>query len=108
MSIRKLSRDVSRVLTETNILNLIAQHVEQAPGTQGRKQRQYHCPFHSSDGETDHKFTLTGSRETTEAGWFRCMSCASTGNAIDFLMQYHGYTLEKAVATLMKINGGGK
>ena len=105
MSIRKLSRDIFNVLTETNILNVIAQHVEQEPGTKGRKSRQYHCPFHSSDGKDDHKFTLTGVRETTEAGWFKCISCGSRGNAIDFLMQYHGYTLEKAVETLIKING---
>jgi DNA primase len=96
-----LGKDVSTVLANVNILNLLDEHLQVGKG--GVSQSDYTCPFHKCDDKPDDGFSLAGRHlATSKPDWFKCFACGAHGNAIDFLMQYHHYTLEAAVAVLMK------
>ena len=103
-----LGKDVNTVITETNLFKLLDEHLSQ---TGSKKTRQYMCPFHDPPEKRDSfrpcdDLTLYPERDTLEPKFWKCFKCGSEGNAIDFLMTYHGYTLTQAVDTLMRMNRG--
>ena len=99
-----LGTDVSTVLVETNIHDVLNEHLQCGKGRLAI--RQYFCPFHKTEGKPDDSFSLGAWKEADEPGQFRCSRCDTKGNAIDFLMRYHHFTLEEAVDTLMRMNRG--
>ena len=101
---RNLGKDVSTVLAETNIHDVLNEHLQCGKG--GTSVRDYMCPFHKLEGKPDDSFSLNGLQMPKEPGKFRCSACDTKGNAIDFLMRYHHFTLEQAVETLMRTNRG--
>jgi DNA primase len=101
---RNLGKDVSTVLDETNIQDLLNEHLQCAKGR--ASMRDYICPFHETEGKQDDSFSLSAWKMPDEPGKFRCSRCDTKGNAIDFLMRYHHFTLEQAVDTLMRTNRG--
>lgn len=101
---RNLGKDVSTVLAETNIHDVLNEHLQCGKG--GVSVRDYTCPFHELGGHADDSFSLNGLQTPDQPGKFRCSACGARGNAIDFLILYHRFTIEQAVKSLMKPKRG--
>ncbi len=91
---RPLTDDRERVLGETDIVALIGDHVTLRP-----KGREYVglCPFHN-----DHKPSMG---VVPHKQIFHCFSCGSGGNALDFVIKYHGMSFIEALKYLAERAG---
>ncbi|KAA0259428.1 DNA primase [Deferribacter autotrophicus] len=85
---------ISTILEQANILDLISEYVELKKT--GKNYRGL-CPFHS---EKTPSFYVS-----EEKGVFHCFGCGASGNAISFVMKYHGYDFIDAVKFLAEKYG---
>jgi DNA primase len=89
-----MTDDRQRVLDATDIADLIGEHL-------ALKQRGVEfvglCPFHD-----DHSPSMA---VVPRKGIFYCFSCGAGGNAIDFMMKYHGMAFREALQALAERAG---
>lgn len=89
-----MSDDRQKVLDATDIADLVGEHLT-------LKQRGSEfvglCPFHD-----DHKPSMA---VVPRKGIFYCFSCGAGGNAIDFMMKYHGMGFREALQSLAERAG---
>lgn len=81
--------DRRKVLEATDIVRLIGEHLTLRP--KGREHVGL-CPFHD-----DHKPSMC---VVPHKHMFHCFSCGAGGNAIDFMMKFHGMEFREALRTL--------
>ncbi|MEM9083280.1 MAG: CHC2 zinc finger domain-containing protein, partial [Planctomycetota bacterium] len=85
------SGDREKVLAATDIVDLVAEHVQLKP-----KGREYLglCPFH--DDRTPSMYVVPHKQ------MFHCFACGAGGNAFDFTMQYHSIEFREALELLAR------
>jgi DNA primase len=94
-----MTRRVPRHLVETvidkvNIVELIGQYLPL------RKSGSYHssvCPFHA---DKDPSFMVSEVKQ-----FYHCYGCHKGGNALQFMMDYHGYSFREALQSLADLAG---
>lgn len=80
---------IDSILDKTNIVELIGQYL---PLKRSGGNHVAVCPFH---GDKDPSFNVNEVRQ-----FYHCFGCGESGNAIAFLMKFHGYTFREALANL--------
>ena len=82
----KLDKD--EILARVNIVELIGRYVELNRFNKAK------CPFHD---DSNASFSIHPQRQ-----FFKCFGCGVSGNAIDFVMQYHKVGFIEALEILNK------
>ncbi len=82
---------IARVKDETDILEVVRQHVNLKPGGSVYKGL---CPFHA---EKTPSFIVTPSRQR-----YHCFGCGTGGDVISFIMETEGVTFPEAVEILAR------
>ncbi len=100
MASSSLSSDRDRVLAATDILSVIGEAIQLRP--KGREHVGL-CPFHEdrspSMAVVTHKGGFGGS------GFYKCFACGASGNAIDFVINYHKMEFPEALRFLAEKAG---
>jgi len=87
----ELQSDRDRVLDATDLVALVGEHVALKP--KGREHVGL-CPFHDDRSPSLTIFHKAG------ASWYKCFACGATGNAFDFLLNFHKMTFPEALRFL--------
>ena len=80
---------IDSILDKTNIVDLIGQYL---PLKRSGANHVAVCPFH---GDKDPSFNVNEVRQ-----FYHCFGCGESGNAVAFLMKFHGYTFREALTNL--------
>ncbi len=80
---------IDAILDKTNIVELIGAYL---PLKRSGTNHVTVCPFH---GDKDPSFNVNEVRQ-----FFHCFGCGESGNALAFLMKFHGYTFREALSNL--------
>jgi len=80
---------IDSILDKTNIVELIGQYL---PLRRSGANHVAVCPFH---GDKDPSFNVNEVRQ-----FYHCFGCGESGNALAFLMKFHGYTFREALSNL--------
>lgn len=80
---------IDAILDKTSIVELIGTYL---PLKRAGANHTAVCPFH---GDKDPSFNVNEVRQ-----FYHCFGCGESGNAISFLMKFHGYTFREALGNL--------
>ncbi len=83
--------DRDRILAATDLVQLMQEQISLKP--QGREHVGL-CPFHDDTRPSLHVVTHKGN------AFYKCFACGAAGNAIDFVMKYHGKEFREALEFL--------